>query len=74
MSDADKERYDKEMEEHETQAKLNPPPPPVKKVMVKGKVVREDGSPKKNLSCYFIFLGEIRPKIKADNPNLSMCE
>ena len=80
MANADKERYDKEMEEHN--AKETPPAAkskgttaaaaaPAKKGKGKGK---EEGAPKKPLTLYFIYLAQVRQKVKADNPNLTMCE
>ena len=80
MANADKERYDKEMEEFNAKetppaakgkAAAAAPAAPAKKGKGKGK---EEGAPKKPLTLYFIYLAQVRGKVKADNPNLSMCE
>lgn len=67
MANADKERYDKEMEEHN--AKETPPAAksksgsaaPTKEATKKGKGKgKEEGAPKKPLTLYFIYLAQVR--------------
>jgi hypothetical protein len=71
MASADKERYEKEMEEHNAKetppakttkgssagGKADTPAAPAKKGKGKGK---EEGAPKKPLTLYFIYLGQVR--------------
>ena len=57
----DRERYNKELEAQG----IKPKP-------VKSK--DSDGAPKKAQTAYFLYLGEMREKVKKENPDMSMCQ
>ncbi|KAJ8280146.1 hypothetical protein GJAV_G00051040 [Gymnothorax javanicus] len=63
MANQDKARYEREMK--------NYVPPKGEK---KKKRIKDPNAPKRPPSAFFVFCGEFRPKVRAENPSLSIGE
>lgn len=58
---ADKERYQREMEDYE-------PPSDEEEPTTKKRKKKDPNAPKRNMSAYFIYSQEIRPTVREENP------
>jgi hypothetical protein len=71
----DKERYQKEMANYEVPEEFakgsKGNPSSKKKPAAKGKKKRDPNEPKKPMSAFLLYSGEVRPQIKEENPDLS---
>lgn len=66
MAAADKERYAKEMKSYTPPAGSSD-----KKAGKKKKAKKDPDAPKKAMSAFMYFSNKMRPKIKAENPDIS---
>lgn len=66
MAAADKERYAKEMKSYTPPAGSED-----KKTGAKKKAKKDPDAPKKAMSAFMYFSNKMRPKIKAENPDIS---
>ena len=67
MAATDKERYAKEMEDYTPPAGSGGK----KKSPAKKKAKKDPNAPKKAQSAFMFFSGKMRPKVKAENPDIS---
>lgn len=61
LAAADKERYQREMEDYE-------PPSDDDELPTKKRKKKDPNAPKRNMSAYFIYSQEIRPTVREENP------
>jgi hypothetical protein len=64
MAKDDKQRYAKAMEDYS-------PPDEGKKGGAKGKKKKDPNAPKRGMTAFMYFSNEMRPKVKAQNPEMS---
>ena len=74
MAAADKERYAKEMESYEPPSDDDDDDDQKKPAAKKKKAKKDPNAPKKGLSSFMIFSQKMRPKVKAENPELTFGE
>jgi len=67
LAQADKERYQREMEDYE-------PPSDEEEVTSKKRKKKDPNAPKRNMSAYFIYSQEIRSTVREENPEAAFGE
>lgn len=67
LAQADKERYQREMEDYE-------PPSDEEEVTTKKRKKKDPNAPKRNMSAYFIYSQEIRSTVREENPEAAFGE
>lgn len=72
MAKDDKARYAKEMESYVPEGDDEDDTGPAKKKKKKAK--KDPNAPKRGMSAYLYFANDMRPKLKATNPDLSFSE
>lgn len=74
MAAKDKARYKEEMENYTPPPGMEDDKKGGKKSSPKGKKKKDPNAPKRAMSSFMIFSQEMRPKIKAENPDMSFGE